>query len=130
MYNKKEIYNQALQDDSAIVIGEEQVSMINIGVKISKYPSKIEILNCSKDGDYYQELNNDEYNIFYQNGWTKGCRLLALENCKRKMDLIKNKMKAEVNTRKNDKYIKNLKTKRDLIMKKYTYHTNKLTNLN
>ena len=39
-------------------------------------------------------------------------------------------MKTEVNTRKNDKFIKNLKTKRDIIMKQYSYHTNKLTKLN
>ena len=60
----------------------------------------------------------------------KGCRLLALKNCKRKVELIQEKMKTEVNTRKNDKFIKNLKTKRDAIMKKYSYHTNKLTKLN
>ena len=127
MYSKADIYNQACKDDSAIM---QTNSVINIGVKINKYISKIEILNLSKDGDYYNELSKKEYNIFYENGWEKGCRLLALENCKRKMDLIKNKMKTEVNTRKNDKYIKNLKTKRDLIMKKYTYHTNKLIKLN
>jgi len=130
MYSKKDIFNQALNDDAIYYQRNGGISMINIGVKISKYPSKLEILNCSKNGDYYQELTENEYNIFYVNGWEKGCRLLALENCKRKVDLIKNKMKTEVNTRKNDKYIKNLKSKRDTIMKKYAYHTNKLIKLN
>tara|TARA_R110000744_G_scaffold82563_2_gene162301 strand:+ start:47 stop:439 length:393 start_codon:yes stop_codon:yes gene_type:complete len=130
MYNRRDIFNQALQDETIYYSRNSGVSMINIGVKISKYPSKLEILNCSKNGDYYQELNNEEYKLFYENGWSKGCRLLALENCKRKVDLIQNKMKTEVNTRKNDKFIKNLKTKRDIIMKQYSCHTNKLIKLN
>lgn len=130
MYSKKDIFNQALKDDTIYYHRNGGISMINLGVKINKFPSKLEILNCSKNGDYYQELTDEEYKIFYTNGWEKGCRLLALNNCKRKVDLIKNKMKTEVNTRKNDKFIKNLKTKRDLIMKKYAYHTNKLIKLN
>jgi|TARA_R110000823_G_C15588905_1_gene463996 hypothetical protein len=130
MFSKKDIFNQALKDETIYYHRNGGVSIINIGVKISKYPSKLEILNCSKNGDYYQELNNYEYKIFYDHGWNKGCRLLALENCKRKVELIQNKMKTEVNTRKNDKFIKNLKTKRDIIMKQYSYHTNKLTKLN
>ena len=130
MYSKKDIFNQALKDDTIYYHRNGGISMINLGVKINKFPSKLEILNCSKNGDYYQELTDEEYQIFYAHGWEKGCRLLALSNCKRKVDLIQYKMKTEVNTRKNDKFIKNLKTKRDLIIKKYTYHTNKLIKLN
>jgi len=128
MYSKDDIFNQALQDQTIQYKRNGGMSMINVGVKISKYPSKLEILNCSKNGDYYQELTDNEYNIFYENGWEKGCRLLALENCKRKLNIIQDKMKTEVNTRKNDKFIKNLKNKREIIMKKYAYHTNKLIN--
>jgi len=130
MYSKEDIFNQALHDHTIYYERNGGVSMINIGVKISKFPSKLEILNCSKNGDYYQELTDKEYDIFYMNGWQKGCRLLALENCKRKVNIIQDKMKTEVNTRKNDKFIKNLKNKREIIMKKYAYHTNKLINLN
>jgi|TARA_R110000803_G_C11947675_1_gene317316 hypothetical protein len=130
MYSKEDLFEQALEGNIIKFEKLSSISLINIGVKISKYASKIEILNCSKSGDYYQELTEYEYNIFYKNGWEKGCRLLALNNCKRKVELIQEKMKTEVNTRKNDKFIKNLKTKRDAIMKKYSYHANKLTKLN
>ena len=130
MYNKEELFNQAHKGGSIVYEKINSISLINIGVKISKYSSKIEILNCSKSGDYYQELTTKEYEMFYINGWEKGCRMLALQNCVRKAELIQEKMKTEVNTRKNDKFIKNLKNKREIIMKKYFYHTNKLNKLN
>jgi hypothetical protein len=47
----------------------------------------------------------------------------------RKLSKHKN-MQEEVNTRKNDKYIKNLKTKREFVMNRYSYHTKKLIKLN
>ena len=39
------------------------------------------------------------------------------------------KMQEEVNSRKNDKFIKNLKTKREFVMKRYSYYTQKLIKL-
>ena len=44
--------------------------------------------------------------------------------------MIKNKMQEEVNSRKNDKFIKNLKTKREFVMNKYSYYSQKLIKLN
>jgi|TARA_R110000744_G_C19341190_1_gene559453 hypothetical protein len=130
MYNLQDIFNQALQDDTLYMERNNNVSMINLGVKIQKFPSKTEILNCSKNGDYFQELSEEEYITFFLHGWIAGCLMIAINNCVSKLDMIKNKMKEEVNTRKNDKYIKNLKTKREFVMKKYTYHNQKLIKLN
>ena len=42
---------------------------------------------------------------------------LALSNYSFKLDLIEQKIKTEVNTRKNDKHIQNLKSKREAILK-------------
>ena len=44
--------------------------------------------------------------------------------------MIQQNMQEEVNTRKNDKYIKNLKTKREFVMNKYSFYTQKLIKLN
>ena len=70
MFSKKDIFNQALKDETIYYHRNGGVSIINIGVKISKYPSKLEILNCSKNGDYYQELNNYEYKNHTVNGYS------------------------------------------------------------
>ena len=41
-------------------------------------------------------------------------------NCKRKLDLIEERIKREVNTRKNDKHIQRLKTSRENLLIKYS----------
>ena len=53
---------------------------------------------------------------------------MGRQNSIRKLKMIEQKMKEEVNSRKNDKFIKNLKTKREFVMNKYSYYTKKLTN--
>ena len=130
MYNKEDIYQQSLRDKNAIYLkllnGE---SIINRGAKLQKFPSKIEILNCSKNGDYFQECTDEEYSLFYNNGWEEGCLLLSILNCKRKLDLIEYKMRMEINTRKNDKHIQRLKNSRDKLLIKYSKQQQKLNKI-
>ena len=69
MYNISDIYKQAKSDDAMKIVRHDNISYINVGVKISKFPSKTEILNCSRNGDYFQEISTDEYNMFYSKSW-------------------------------------------------------------
>ena len=127
MYSLEKIFNQSIKDKLAIhhhVKTKEIV--INYGYKIQKFENSIEILNCAKGGDYFQECTKEEYKNFYKNGWVKGCVLNNLENCKRKLEIIEDKMRVEVNTRKNDKFIQHLKLRRESILNKYTNLKNKL----
>jgi len=55
---------------------------------------------------------------------------MNINNCLHKLQLIEDKMRLEVNTRKNDKFIKNLKTKREYILQRYSYYTKKLIKYN
>jgi hypothetical protein len=130
MYTIQEVYNQAIQDRTATknTIGKATF-IVKLGVKLQAFPSKIEILNCSKGGDYYQEMNEEEYSLFYINGWKKAILLVALSNCNHKLSLIESRMKTEMNTRKNDKHIQNLKTRRDNVLKKYAKHKIKLNQI-
>lgn len=130
MYSLEQLYQQANKSNSLYIKKEYGESHIYLGVKIQKFASKIEILNCSKNGDYYNEISEDQYKDFFTNGWVKGCLILAVSNCVRKLKLIEQRMRDEVNTRKNDKYIKNLKNKREFVMKKYTNHSKSLIKLN
>ena len=130
MYNISDIYRQARLDETMQIVRNNNVSYINVGVKISRYASKTEILNCSRNGDYYDEISSDEYRMFYSKGWEAGCIILAISNCVRKLKMIQQKMQEEVNSRKNDKFIKNLKTKREFVMNKYSYYSQKLIKLN
>ena len=130
MFSIDEIFTQAQEDSHSIKInmlnGE---SVVNNGVKIQKFPSKIELLNCGRSGDYFQEFNQEEYNLFYRYGWREGGLRLSMMNCKRKLDLIEEKIRNEVNTRKNDKHIQRLKTSREKLLIKYSNKNVKLNKL-
>ena len=99
---------------------------MSTGAKIQKFSDKIEILNMGRGGDYFMELNEEEYNFFSENGWSIGVEQLMLNNYMFKLGLIENRIKTEVNTRKNDKNIQNLKNRREKILQKYTERKQKL----
>ncbi len=108
MYSLEEIYDQSLEDNVAMkVTMSNGIGVINNGVKLQKFGSKTEILNCGRSGDYFQECNEEEYNFFYDYGWKEGGLRLSLHNYKRKLDLIEYKIRNEVNSRKNDIQLEN-----------------------
>ena len=130
-YTLKDIVNQSVEDTTAVSsILPKGLSVMGGGVKLQAFSSKIEILNCSKGGHYYQEIEEDEYDYFLENGWKKGKIQIAINNCKHKLELIERRMKVEMNTRKNDKHIQNLKTRRENLLKKYADHNVKLNQIN
>tara|TARA_R110000787_G_scaffold3543_6_gene13874 strand:- start:14236 stop:14634 length:399 start_codon:yes stop_codon:yes gene_type:complete len=126
-----QILEQAKKDTSSLVTFLPYgLSVIGGGVKIQSFESKTEILNCSKGGHYYKEIENEEYEFFLENGWRKGKVYVSINNCIYKLNLIENRMKIEMNTRKNDKHIQNLKTRRDNLLVKYASNKQNLTELN
>ena len=131
MYSLEEIWAQAIGDASAV---RQRVPkgelIIGSGVRIQRFGDRIEMLNMNKGGDYYKILDEDEYNIFYHGGWKRGSVNLSISNCLFKLGLIEDKIKTEVNTRKNDKHIQNLKNRRENILNKYTKLKQKLNQLN
>ena len=127
MYSVDDIYEQAIKDKHTYKSLNN--SFINYGVKIQKFPSKTEILNCGRNGDYFQECSNDEYKLFFIHGWRKGGLRLSMMNCKRKLDMIEEKMRNEVNTRKNDKHIQKLKTTRENLIIKYSNRQKQLNKI-
>lgn len=130
VYSIEDIYHQALQDENAIIKNlDKGQAIINVGAKLQKFESKTEILNCNKNGDYFQECNEEEYSLFFKYGWRKGCLMLSILNCKRKLNLVEYKMRMEVNTRKNDKHIQKLKNSRDKLLIKYSKQQKKLNKI-
>ena len=131
MHNLEDIFTQAEADTSGIQITMlNGKSIVNYGVKIQKFPSKIEILNCGRSGDYFNECNEDEYKLFFKYGWREGALRLSLSNYKRKLDMIEEKIRTEVKTRKNDKHIQRLKKSREKLLIKYSNRNRKLNLLN
>jgi hypothetical protein len=125
-----DVFNEARKDPRAIISKySNRETIINKGCKIQKFTDRIEILNMGKGGDYFKVCTDDEYKFFFVHGWKMGVIHLALSNCKYKLKIIEQRIKQEVNTRKNDKHIQNLKNRREKILIKYTTLNKKLNQL-
>ena len=120
MYTLKEILHQAMNQNEP-VFSDQPIgfNVMKMGVKIHKFSDEIRIMNTTKGGDYYTECTQIEYSFFKESGWNVGCIKLGISNCLHKLELIENKITNEVNTRKNDKHIQNLKNKREQALHKY-----------
>jgi hypothetical protein len=130
MFKRKDIMIQALEDPKSIKnVLPKGVSVIGRGVKIQQFDDGIQILNMGKGGDYFKECSDEEYDFFYRDGWRKGCTQVSMSNCLHKLSIIESRIKTELNTRKNDKHIQNLKNRRETLLNKYTNLKTELNNL-
>ncbi len=131
MFTKKNILHQALQDQKSIKsIMPKGVSVIGRGVKIQNFNNELEILNMGKGGDYFKECSEQEYDFFYQHGWKKGSLLVSANNCLFKLKIIEGRIRTELNTRKNDKHIQNLKNRRESLLNKYSLLQTQINKIN
>lgn len=116
-----DIFTQALDDPKGIITKNlNRQAVMSKGVIIQRFPNRIEILNMGKGGDFFKLCTEEEYKYFYKGGWIKGTLNLQLSNCLYKLKIVERRIKREVNTRKNDKHIQNLKNRRETILLKYT----------
>ena len=130
MFKRSDIMKQALEDPKSIKnILPKGVSVIGRGVMIQEFEDGIQILNMGKGGDYFKECSNEEYDFFYRDGWRKGCTQVSMSNCLHKLSIIESRIKTELNTRKNDKHIQNLKNRRESLLNKYTNLKSELNKL-
>jgi len=129
MYNiLHQVFEDALNDCGAVRLdGDDYRAVIYFGVKIINYneDNSIVIYNTARGGDYYSEFTEDEYNLFMEEGWSKGLNTMALDRYTSRLKLIESKIKTEVNGRNNTKYLDFLKTNRKETLNKYYKVTQK-----
>ena len=130
MYTLQEVFAQAMAS-SNIDITEvpNGYSVIHQGMKIQMFTDRIEILDMNRGGDYYKVIEDQHYEVFYEYGWEVACLHMVIINCLHKLELVEQKIKSEVNTRKNDRHIHKLKNKRESLMTKSTSDRKKLNSL-
>ena len=131
MHSLEDLYSQAILDRSTYrSTTKNKDTFIKYGVMLRKFPNKIELVNCHKGGDYFSPFTEDEVQMFKDNGWKMGVLLFLIKTYKRKLNMIEVRIQQEINGRKNDKYIKGLKVKREGILNKYSMRQKQLTKLN
>ena len=133
MYSLEEVFEQAVNDDNSAPLNYPHYkAQLSWGVKIVKdnRTKEINIFNTTRGGDYYMELDKEEYKNFSDNGWIKGIYILSLSNFRRKLNTLENKIQAEINRNGSLKTITSFKESRERIMRRYTKVSNKLKELN
>jgi len=92
--------------------------LIYKGFKIES-DNKNQIHIYKPQGEVYKELREDEYRTICIHGWRKGVLKLVLASYQHKLSIISDNIRYEVNTRRNDKHLKSLKSSRQRIMDSY-----------
>ena len=61
---------------------------IDMGVKIEKFDEdgRIEIKNTMTNNEYFEDVGDDEFEIFKNKGWTVGCLHININVLKRKLE--------------------------------------------
>jgi hypothetical protein len=124
-----QIFEDALSDNNiANLDGDGYLSRLSHGIKIVKYDddNSVVMYNTGKGGDYYSELNEKEYQIFFEHGWKMGVLTIGLERYTDKLKLVEVKIKEEINGRNNARYLEFLKNTRKETLNKYYKITQKL----
>jgi len=91
--------------------------LIYKGIKIQSGNKSIHIYKPK--GEFYEVLDDNEYNLIYFYGWRKGVLKLLLSMYQDKLDKISELTKIELNTRRNDSHLKYLRSNRQRVMDDY-----------
>ena len=120
---------QALKDSNSVDLDDKNiVARIRSGFKIMKEEGVISIYDTSK-GDYYKELTEYEYGLFFEHGWINAVRMLTLNRYKKRLDKIEVLYKKEINSRNNARFLDYLKTTKKETLNKYYKITQKLNHV-
>jgi len=124
-----DIFEQAVRDhNSTNLDGDTYESRMYYGIKIVRENESkaITIYDTARGGDYYKELEEEEYDLFFDFGWKTAVRKLTLVRYKDRLKSVEEKIKHEINGRNNAKYLVYLKEIRANTMNKYYNVTQKL----
>jgi len=132
MYNElHQVFEDALKDfNAANLDGETYKSRMAHGIKIVKYDEddSVVIYNTAKGGDYYEEISEEEYTMFFNDGWELSVCNMCLTKYTNRLKVIEEKIKLEINGRNNSKYLDFLKETRKETLKRYYIITQKKNN--
>jgi len=97
----------------------EYQSYIYRGIKIIKHSDGDVTIYTSHFGDFYREISKEDYEYFIKKGFRAGVYMLCLRNYNKTLEVIKTKIRNEVNGRNNQKHYNALRDHRVLVMNKY-----------
>ena len=127
-----DIFDEALDDYSSVNLDwTGYQARMTLGVKIAKddESGEVTIFHPKRGNDVYTELLEDEYQLFFDHGWTKAVYMITLDKYKKSINRHNKNVIQEMNTTKNEKNIQSSKLARTNLLKKYYKLTTKLNQL-
>ena len=122
MYNLGELFYQAEKDYHSKPLHDKVVnSYMCHGFKIIKElnSNQVSIVDMTKGGDYYQEINIDEYSYFKTLGWKRAIYVLYLSNCRTKLSRLETRIQNALVNNVSIKTIRKLKASREQILRNF-----------
>ena len=129
----KDVFEQASRDfNSTEANGDRYKGYLSYGIKIvsDDRTKQVYIYNTAANGDFYDEITEEQYELFLNKGWKCGVYTISLSNYRRKLDVIQSKMRDIVNNPRSEKQMQKLREQRDMIMDRYNQLAVKLNQLN
>ncbi len=122
MYNLDELFFQAEDDYHSKPLHDKLVnSYMCYGFKIIKElnSNRVSIIDMTKGGDYYQEININEYSYFKTLGWKRAIYVLYLSNCRTKLSRLETRIQNALVNNDSVKTIRKLKASREQILRNF-----------
>lgn len=123
MHSLKEIWEVAKKDSFANNLdGKGYEARVMYGTKIvyDHATDHVTIYNTAKGGDFYEQVRANQLSYFLSRGWRLGVYQVAIDTCSEKLEKIEQKIKNEMNGRKNPKQIQSLKKSRQRVINQYS----------
>lgn len=116
---KLQVFNQAYNDRLGVrITTKDSVSVIYRGVKVENKDNNVRVLNMALNGDFYMEITDKQYKVFFEHGFRRGVYEVCMENYKRTLETLSQDIRKEVSKRNNVKHYDALKEYRNTIMNK------------
>jgi hypothetical protein len=117
----QEIFEQARRVRKAVRLRTPTSdSMIYRGIKIEKTEDRVVIYNTRLSGDFYKEISQQEYEVFYRYGFLFGVYTICIQNYRVILNKLAVKIRNEVGNRNNQRHYNALKQYRNTVMNKFT----------
>lgn len=126
-YSLDEVFTQASKDHSSCRYDtSEYDSYLSHGIKIVRdnRTQQVTIMDTTMS-EYYEEISDEDYDLFRTKGWLFGIYTLSLANFKDRVDQLTRHIKYEVNQSKRKKKLLELRDEREQVLKRY-YKVNQL----
>jgi len=121
MYNPIDLWYDADMSNRGVKMHHDDCeSIIYMGIKIEKNGNDVRLINTKKGGNFYKEVTDEQYDMFFENGFLIGVYNVVKANTERSLNIVTETINEELTGTRNEKKYEYLKTKRMNLMNKLT----------